>query len=201
MGTLKSWEDTYKYWVTANVPDVELISFDIKKHSPYFEWYNKKEKSQLHYHDKPVKQTAFHLGKYLKDKDPELITSYKIFSVLKYLDLYEYIGNIEAGFSKFNENLYGWWSPNAKHLFPYFENINNSNFSKRKHRNADWKIIVDIIAEFWTELEKSLAIVIIPELMDHDSSEYKAYNNFEESIEEQRQYQQYLRLKEKFEKK
>jgi|GEM_PF-6584040 len=200
MATLKNWEDTYKYWLALSVPDIEFITFDREKHNPYFEWYDKEEKDQLHYHDNPIKQTAFHLANYLKDREGELIAAYKIFSILKYFNLYEYNNKIEPAFSKYHEELYGWWSPNSKYLFPYFEGINDFELSRRSHQSADWKTIINTAAKFWTEIANHLSIVIIPELMNHDSAEYKAFSDFEKSIEDQREYQQYLRLKEKFEK-
>jgi hypothetical protein len=201
MKKIKNWDETYSYWLTLKVPDIEFIPFDIDIHNPYFEWYYKKEKRQLHYHENPIKQTAFHISNHLKGKEKELVAGYKIFSIIRYADIFEFTDKIKPVFSKYGEDFYGWWSPNSKHLFPYFDDINEFDLSRREMRNADWKTIVDITAKFWTALANSLSIVIIPELMEYGSNEKKVFDNFQNELSKQREYQQYLRLKEKFESK
>lgn len=201
MAVIKNWDDTYKYWLALDVPDVEFLTFDLEIHNPYFEWYDKKEKRQLRYNDNPIKQTAFHLGSYLKGKEKELISAYKLFSIIKYSDHYEFTDKIEHCFLRYKEDMYGWWSPNSKKLFPYFEGINDFELRGGRRYSVEWKALIDAAAKFWTEIANSLSIIIIPELMEYNSTERKAFDDYNNKREEQREYQQYLRLKEKFEKK
>lgn len=197
--TLKDWNEIYKYWNSLEVPNMTLVKFEYGKHTTDSPWFEKKRQHQFYHSDNPILQTGFHLGHYLNDKPQELIDAYKIFSYLRYNQLYELFDIVKEPFKRHNEDQRDWWNSNAKNIFPYYESINNYHFNKRDTSVKDIKAILDAAAHAWKDIANEWSLIIIPNLMIHNSEEYKDYQHKIKQNNEQREYQEYLRLKKKYE--
>lgn len=197
---LKTWKEIYAYWKSLEVPELTLIDYEFGKHSTYSPWFDKEEKRQAYHSDNPILDTGRHLGSYLRNKPQELKDTYKIFAFLRYKGLYGFFDLVEEPFSKYDTDTRGWWSSQAKNLFPYFQ-IDSEYFDYRNLTNNSKNIqtLLDKAAETWKDISKRWALVIIPDLMDSDSEEYSNYCDQSKKLHEDREYQEYLRLKAKFE--
>lgn len=191
------WNKMLNVWDELKVPEILTREFVLKEHSPYLPWYDLKKKYQPMYTENPIRQSAFHLVVYLNGKTNELRTAYKILAYLKE-QRKEHIfqDTLIKVMKKHNEAYSGWWHPNAKNVLPYAESLNDL---LEKITVKDWEEVTIKSAKVWTELAQNWSIVIIPEYMDRDSHEFKEYQNCITKKYEEREYENYLRLKEKYE--
>ncbi len=134
---------------------------------------------------------------FLKDKDPKLIAAYKIYAYTRYYDLrYAFVDELEKGMNKFDQYLYGWWNGNAKNVLPPLDHYHIPHDLTRK----DWEMVVVYAAEVWKKLSEEWEIIMIPDHMNRDSNEYLEFQEYSQRKTDEIEYQNYLRLKEKFEK-
>ena len=71
-------ETYYETWKQACVPNIDIIPFEVSIHGDDYSWIHKKDKTQSFHQSNPIKTTAFHLGFHLKEKDKELIATFKL---------------------------------------------------------------------------------------------------------------------------
>ncbi len=115
---MNSWADIYSFWKAASVPEVEIKAFDVKLHHDSYPWFWKEDNTQFFHQGNPVKHTAFHLAAYLKGKDSELISAYKILAYARSIGArYALSRPLREAFLKFDETP-GWWPYNPKHVLP-----------------------------------------------------------------------------------
>jgi hypothetical protein len=198
---MKQWDQIYEFWNKLEVPEVKIIDFETGINTIDSPWFSIQEKKQVNYLENPMRETAYHLCICLKDKNPELIAAYKILAYLwsnRQKDLL--YDSLSFAMKKYNERTNSWWSLNAVYILPYCNTLHNSDFRISKLTDKDWDKIVTNAAKEWTAIANEWAIIRIPKFMDRDSDEYKLFETYSESVHEQREYQEYLRLKKKFEK-
>lgn len=97
---------------------------------------------------------------------------------------------------KFNKALYSWWNGNAKKVVPPL----NRHHMPHELTSKDWTKVVVQAAEFWKNISEEWEIIMIPKHMDHNSTEYLEYQEYVQKKSDEFEYQNYLYLKEKFEK-
>jgi hypothetical protein len=199
METVKQWNKIKELWIKCDVPPVMLKEFEIGVDFVKLPWYSITRKEQIFYIENPLQQTAFHLAVFLRDKDIDLIIAYKIYAFLRYNRLNSlFIDTLSYVMSKYDIKLYDWWNLNSIYVLPdcpfYY------NFEK-KLTDKDWSIIVKEAANTWKTLAKEWQIIRIPDFMDSDSEEYKAYMNYSEQKSKENRYKEYLILKDEFENK
>ncbi|MFT3822269.1 MAG: hypothetical protein QM731_00065 [Chitinophagaceae bacterium] len=197
----KNWNDIYQYWITQDVPNMTFMKFEFGKHSPHSPWFEKKHQSQFYFSDNPILNTGAHLGRHLRNKPQELIDAYKIFAFLRYKELLGLFDIVKDPFKKHNEDFSGWWNANARNIFPYYESINNYHEINNFKTPKNIKTIIDAAAQTWKDIANEWALIIIPGYMDRDSEEYNEYWKKINKAVDDKEYAEYLRLKEKFENK
>lgn len=197
---MKKWDEIWKLWNKYNVPDIKVRNFLIGEYSSHSPWFSLNSNSQYIFVENPLKQTAYHLAIYLKDKSPELLAAYKLYAFLKcYYSTHILQTQISEVMEKNDEVLYGWWNANARYVIPPIDkHISYIDISPRNVTDKDYKILIKEAAEVWTQISLEWEIIIIPDYMDRDSLEYEEFQKFSEKLYEDREYQNYLRLKEKF---
>lgn len=198
---MKNWDKIWNLWQEQNVPDVKTRKFNFAKHNYYYPWFETKENSQPFIDSNPWRNTAYHLSKSLVDKSPELITAYKIYAFVRNYSLYDFlVEELNFAMRKQNNTLHSWWSGNAKNILPDISNPVRINYQNQVQSKDKWKEITIEAAGYWKQLAKEWEIIIIPDFMDRDSEEYGNYQSIARKQSEEREYQEYLRLKKKFEK-
>jgi len=195
---MKSWSEVYSYWQEAVVPDIEEVPFDYSKYPYALPLFNIEQDSQIAHHNKPKRTTAYHLLSYLRGKDPELKVAYK---VLAYGWHYDYVSllypMLKEVFERHDETTHGWWSRNSKYLLPSTACDEWSAFPPKKLTTE--KAVVDGAIKKWTELHKEWRLIKLPEYLDRDDPERIKFEEAISKVELDREYQQYLRLKNQFE--
>ncbi|MEM9777123.1 MAG: hypothetical protein AAF902_21265 [Chloroflexota bacterium] len=195
---VKTWDEIYSDWQTANVPDIKQIPFDINLYPYALPWYNKEGQYQADTNN-PQKRTAFHLINYLQDKPKELIAAYKILAATKHYDCLFFLSKVLIDvFNKYDENVYGWWNGNAKYLLPTTK------------LDYDFRVIeysesipeaIELSIQKWRELHNEWQLIRLPNLLDIHSSEFIQASAEIERRNNEQEYREYLRLKKKFEDK
>jgi hypothetical protein len=197
----KRWQKIYSYWESFNVPEVTTIKFDYEKYFCDVPWYSIEVKRQVVHENSPVKDTAYHLAVCLKNKNPKLIAVYKIYAFLRNYGLSNLLTDILVfAFKKDDEEINGWWSYNAKYLLPDVDFYASDYGLHKNMSDKDWKKIVEVSAQLWKLLAEKWCIIMIPKFLDINSVDYKIYNELSEKKFEEKEFQEYLRLKEKYEK-
>jgi hypothetical protein len=195
---MKEWNKIWELWKECNVPSIQTRKFVIGKNVIDRPWYFIERKEQIFFPENPILDTANHLAVSLKGKNLELIAAYKILAFLRYYNSQWILsGPLSHAMQKYEKQTYNWWNANARYVIPPCK---NDNYSGDKFHEGDWKKIVLQAAETWKHIAKEWEIIIIPDFMDSMSEEYLAYKEYSKKIYEEREYQKYLRLKEKYEK-
>ena len=194
------WDNILKKWAEQDVPNITLLKFEIGIHFSNCPWFCLKDNYQNTQSGNPLDQTAFHLCCFLQDKPIELVAAYKIYAALKYYSE-DWLWNqpLSEAMAKHGENLYGWWNHNAKNILPYTTNCNNYFRNGIKNINEQEDLTIQS-ANLWKDISREWAIIKIPTYLNKDSNEYNEYHAFSKKEADEREYQQYLRLKNKFEK-
>ena len=93
-----------------------------------------------------------------------------------------------------------WWRHNARNLLPYIEGMRNNYWARGNNcEHADeWKNVVDLAAEKWSDIAIHLGILKIPDFMEHTSTEYKEAEAYYHKQDEKRERTEYERLSKKF---
>jgi hypothetical protein len=195
---MELWNKIFDKWKKQNVPDVVIRKFEIGQQSPNFPWFSIENNSQYIYSENPLNDTAYHLS-YIQNMDQELIAAYKILAYLRYYSNLTVWSEVLAhAMTKHDKKLYHWWNANAKNILPYTQNC-NTYIDKKLYLN-DWEKLVEQSANLWKDIAKEWEIIKIPDHMNSNSPELKDFQDFERKVQDNIEYQQYLRLKNKFEK-
>ncbi|MBS1941157.1 MAG: hypothetical protein JST38_09790 [Bacteroidetes bacterium] len=195
------WKKMWSLWQESEVPPVRIIDFRFGKDIIQWPWYSLAQNKQVGYVNTPMQSTAYHLCSYLKDKDQELIAAYKIhaFLVANHMAEFPY-HDLDHAMKKHGENLHGWWSPNSIHVLPYVQK-DDYWVRARPYTNRMWREVVTRAATEWQAISQEWAVIRIPKFMDTDSPEYREIAEHSRKLHEEREHQEYLRLKKKFEQK
>ncbi|MBK9509967.1 MAG: hypothetical protein IPO04_11135 [Cytophagaceae bacterium] len=197
---MKNWEKIWNLWQEQNVPNVKTRKFDVSKHNHHYPWFETKENYQPFIDSNPWRDTAYHLSKSLVDKSPELIAAYKIYAFVRNYGLYDFlVEELNFAMRKHNNTLHSWWNGNAKNVLPDISNPVIINYQNQVQSKDKWKEITIEAAGYWKQLAEEWEIIIIPDFIDRDSEEYENYQNIIRKQYEEKEYQEYLRLKKKFE--
>lgn len=197
---MKNWEKIWNLWQEQNVPNVKTRKFDVSKHNHHYPWFETKENYQPFIDSNPWRDTAYHLSKSLVDKSPELIAAYKIYAFVRNYGLYDFlVEELNFAMRKHDNTLHSWWNGNAKYVLPDISNPVIINYQNQVQSKDKWKEITIEAAGYWKQLAEEWEIIIIPDFIDRDSEEYENYQNIIRKQYEEKEYQEYLRLKKKFE--
>ncbi|NTV51295.1 MAG: hypothetical protein HGA69_00460 [Desulfobulbaceae bacterium] len=194
------WETVLETWNQAAVPNIDIVTFSIKdQHYPGLPWFDKKRNRQYIGASSPQLGTAYHLCKVLPEQHAEFQVAYKLYAFCRYFDLYGFSGEVlHPVFVKNESAFYEWWNGNARYVLPPFEyRINYERFDSLRTA-CGWTFLMECAAEVWKEIAANWAVIKIPAYMETDSPEYAQYKQFEDKKYEQREREEFERLKKKF---
>lgn len=193
------WNLVLERWRAASVPEVQIIPFELGKHRPGLPWYSLEDNRQSLLYENPVVGTAYHLVEYISQADTEFKAAYKLYAFCRLWDLDGFSSYVlQPLFEKHGEKLYGWWNANARHVLPptnarfFFDDF------RFPRQAAEWTRIVEEAALTWTAIAQEWAIIRIPAWLDRSSPEFKAFEEHENSRAEERERQEYERLRKKY---
>lgn len=196
---MTQWNQIYIYWNGLHVPDVAIHDFVIGVNTINSPWYDLKKNCQQHFQETPLKETARHLAITIRDQDPELIAAYKILAYMKYHQSQALFHPLKEVLEKFGVNpFHGWWHSQARIILPHSVDY---DYTIQRNPEVDWRNTIANAAKTWIDIAKDWAIIRIPDFMDYDSLEYEAFETFSQSQQKEKEYREYLYLKEKFENK
>lgn len=194
---MTQWNQIFNYWKGLNVPEVQIRDFIIGENTINSPWYNLKENRQQYFQETPLKETARHLSVTLKYKDQELIAAYKILAYMKYHQSQALFHPLKEVLDKFYVNpFHGWWHSQARIVLPHSVDY---DYTIQRNSDEDWRNTIANAAKTWKDIAKDWAIIKIPDFMNYDSPEYEAFETFSHRKRKEKEYTEYLRLKEKFE--
>lgn len=196
-----SWSEIYQRWQAQAVPDVPILSFDFQRHFPGAPWVYPRDGSQLLATTNPMRATAYHLSIHLIGRSPEFIAAYKLNAWCIMNDCYFLREQVLAPYFKTQQDsAYDWWTSNSRHLLPYVEGMRSNHwyYTRDCDLSEEWKKIVDLAAEEWSDAAAHLGILRIPDFMERDSTEYKKAEVFYHEQYEERERTELERLSKKF---
>lgn len=124
-----SWKAVYERWATAQVPDVDIISFRPGKDYVDLPWFNRKDSHHL-LSTNPERDTAFHLCQVLPSYPTDMRAAYKLYAFCRDQQLHDFPSNVLASiFETHTCAFYEWWHANAKHVLPYNSRANSVRMS------------------------------------------------------------------------
>jgi len=197
---MQSWNDIYDYWTKANVPDIEVINFNMDEHHNGSFWYSKKHQAQFYNTRNPVEKTGHHLLGYLPGKDNEVKVAYQIHAYALEVDQIQLISHlINKAYQKHDETFHGWWGANTKYPLP----IESEHWDSYWHKDTQPSIemLVEHAAKTWQKVADELCLIRLPRYIETDDPHYLVYQATRRQRKEAEEYQLYLRLKAKFEGK
>ncbi len=190
----------HAHWANFDVPDIEIIAFDIKEHNANLPWFRKAEKRQSVLTDNPVRGTAYHLCSYISSAQKEFKAAYKLYAYCRKNEISGFPAYVLLPvFEQHESNLYEWWSGNAKYVLPFVESDADAVTPSRGDLPGEWKLLVKAAALTWTSIASAWSVIRIPDWMERGSPEYAAYERVRNATAEDFERREYLRLKEKFE--
>lgn len=207
------WETVYDYWKTLDVPEVQIVKFEIGEHYNSYvsaPWVELKSNRQFPVSN-PQSDTAAHICRKLNNVTDEMKALFKIHTFVKTEGLNRF--DHESISTKWMEsggmNNFGW-GQNAKNLLPleyvtipdhYQDLWRFEGNVEIKNEPESWKEIIEACALAWTAISEQLGVIRLPDWMDKDSDEYKNYQAFVSVEHDKRDRLEYERLKRKFEVK
>lgn len=193
------WRRVYEVWKSFGVPRIESVRFDPGQHSIFTSWAERRNHSPLH-HSSVQRQTALHLFFNLRDESSELVAAYKINACCIEYSLRRFRENVlEPAFNTMGTSSFRWWRSNARLVLPYTDGKTELDVLALDMEEHDWKLIVNQSARKWTIIANELVIVRNPSLMDWESDEYRDYIEHCKRRREERDREDYERLKARFE--
>lgn len=196
-----SWQVMLNAWHKAGVPDVQIINFEIGQHHANSPWLDLQDGRQHSGMSSPQTNTAYVVCKVFPTLSEEAKAAFQ---------LYTY--GVAEGIDWVHEVLWPFWEtegchagkywhPNTKHLLPYVETSRSHSYMQVDYGPENWREVVAQATETWTAIAANWAVIRIPDYMDHKSIEYKEYYRHVDRRSEQREREEYERLKRKFEKR
>ena len=202
------WHTVYEYWRLFDIPEVEVVAFEIGVHFPMEPWLKRTKNRQLN-SSNPQIDTARHICNQLKTCDDELRALYKLYTFLVSRDFRQFRYNsLDKAWSVSGAARQFHWGINAKHLLPNVEfaptarriELEKLNWDDELHRRPEiWKQVVELCSLEWATIAEELAVIKIPQWMDFDSEERAKYDNYQKEQAEKLERLEYERLKRKYE--
>lgn len=202
------WSTVYEYWRQFDIPEVEVVSFEIGVHFSREPWLRVSNNTQLN-SSNPQIDTARHICNQFETCNDEIKALYKLYTFLvsRGFELFRY-NSIDKAWRTSGAAREFDWGINAKHLLPYvafpstlsrgeLERLTWDYESRR--RPEMWKQIVELCSLEWAAIAGELAVIRIPLWMDFDSEEYAKYTRYIKELAEERERLEYERLKRKYE--
>lgn len=195
------WEDVYKLWKQGNVPEVQIIDFDLDIHSTTQPWFNLRDDKQI-VSSNPMNKTADHMSKQLVSNSEEFRAVFMISAFLIEVGALDFLINVlNPVWTIYGERWVRWWHPNVKYILPAVDTSYLSTLFSDGNRiryKPTWQELIEAAVMVWTAIGLELAVVRIPELMNSDSKEYGHYLKIQVSNHEEAERKEYERLKLKF---
>jgi len=193
------WCSVYHTWQNARVPDVQILPFNLAKHTPYLPWFSL-ERNQQFSTSNPVLDTAHHLLELALKTDDELKAAYKLHAFCREKKISpDFLIYVLAPIFQRCDPALCAWNCNAKYVLPSYHNTNLVFEQRYDFQRQRWKQLVQDAASAWTTIAERWAVIRIPGLMDRDSEEYNIYCNHVRALSEKHERLEYERLKRKFE--
>lgn len=194
------WQVVFTLWNSHKIPDVEIMPY--KLGTIQQPWVMREEYSENRVScmvSNPQASTASHLCRTLFDAPLELMAAYKLNAYCVEKEYFEFRRMIlVSAFERYGESIGGWWNANAKYVLPYVDELNL--YLHSKDERVGWQETVEEAATCWRRIAEQWVIVRVPRLMDHRSEEYRKYQAYSDRACENREREEYERLRRKFER-
>tara|TARA_R110002050_G_scaffold57423_2_gene128845 strand:+ start:6909 stop:7529 length:621 start_codon:yes stop_codon:yes gene_type:complete len=173
-----TWGNVYQLWNQQDVPEVQIIDFELDNHFTRLPWFNLIDDKQI-ITSNPQNITAMHLANRLIVESEEFRAAYMITAFLIQVGSLDFQNAIlDPVWLRYGHHRFRWWHPNAMSILPSVETSRFSrtlNDAKRRYYNPAWEEFIEAAAKIWKDIAIGLAIVRVPELMCRDTMEYQSY--------------------------
>ena len=193
---MHSWNEIYTYWRQAQIPEIQIIHFDLNNHHRGSLWYVNDYREQLSQTSNPIEKTAHHILGYLPDKPDEIKVAHKVHAYALEMGALPLLSPcLHEIYIQHDETIYDWWNANTKYPLPP---LSKRHLDRYDDPPSIQTLVVDA-GKMWQQIAYEYSLVRAPRYIQEDDPHYLVYKATLRQQTEAREYQTYLRLKAKFE--
>lgn len=163
-GPTPTWKEVYDYWLSKEVPQVEVVSFNAQIHDVQVPWFEQhlpyEERRGFFYHlqKAPKVETANALARTVCKGGPGLYAAFALMTTLRQLDEWTPLRDtVHTHIDLIAPGIRQSWHGNAKVVLPW---LVEGDRTFRKDR--DWHLRVDLAARVWSGLAAQFQVVRQP---------------------------------------